>query len=255
MHKLKPNITTMHGPRHDSVTCHPLCVGFCYRLVLFCFELILEYVTTFTYHDDSRFGDGVVTPYREGLSRDPVIVAILDSGLDFAHPAFGDHVLYRNTFEIPGDGIDNDGNGWVDDYHGVDIVNGDGDPTDDSGHGTMVAGVMVADGSLDGVEGVEGILGGITRGYVKILVVKILDRDGEGSLVDYFRGLDYALSAGASVVLTAFNSLDPGVNDDVNKKAQDILGSVLKYSEMTVLHVAAAGNQVRQSSRSINSSV
>lgn len=64
------------------------------------------------------------------------IVAVIDSGIDWDHPDLAAN-MWKNPNEIAGDGIDNDNNGWVDDIYGVDTINGDGDPMDDEGHGTM----------------------------------------------------------------------------------------------------------------------
>ena len=75
-----------------------------------------------------------------------IIVAVLDTGLDLAHPAFQDR-LFVHSGEIPGDGLDNDGNGYVDDVHGWDFYSRDADPNPEGwqgGHGTEVAGRVLA---------------------------------------------------------------------------------------------------------------
>ena len=68
-----------------------------------------------------------------------VTVAVVDTGVDLAHRDLAPN-LWTNPGEIPGNGVDDDGDGIVDDVHGADFVNGDGDPSDDNGHGTHVAG-------------------------------------------------------------------------------------------------------------------
>lgn len=65
-----------------------------------------------------------------------VIVAVLDTGVDATHPDLAGN-LWTNPGELPGNGVDDDGNGFVDDLHGADMVNGDGDPADGAGHGTV----------------------------------------------------------------------------------------------------------------------
>ena len=70
-----------------------------------------------------------------------VTVAIVDSGVDMAHKDLAPN-LWTNPGETAGNGIDDDGNGYVDDVHGYDFVDGDGDPSDQNGHGTHVAGIV-----------------------------------------------------------------------------------------------------------------
>src|SRR5262249_6588482 len=84
-----------------------------------------------------------------------VVIGLIDTGVDYTHPDLTDS-LWRNPREIPGNGVDDDHNGWVDDVYGIDAQNDDGDPKDDNGHGTHVAGTMAARG--DNGLGVAGVL-------------------------------------------------------------------------------------------------
>ena len=68
-----------------------------------------------------------------------IIVGVVDTGIDYNHPDLAAN-MWVNPGEIAGNGIDDDGNGFVDDVHGYDFANDDGDPFDDEGHGTHCAG-------------------------------------------------------------------------------------------------------------------
>ncbi len=102
-----------------------------------------------------------------------VIVASIDTGVNYNHPDLSAN-MWRNPLEIPGNGIDDDGDGYVDDVYGIDTVNHDSNPMDDQGHGTHTAGTIAAVGN-NGV-GVVGV------GWnTKILACKFLDADGSGT--------------------------------------------------------------------------
>lgn len=154
------------------------------------------------------------------------IVADIDTGVDYTHPDLVAN-LWKNPNETPGNGIDDDSNGFVDDIFGIDTVNGDTNPMDDHGHGTHVAGTIgaVANNSL-GVAGVAW--------KTQIMSIKVLGPSG-GSDIGIIRGLDYAVKMGAKVANMSLGG--PGGSDG---DAFDI--AIQNAGKKGVIVVAAAGN-------------
>ena len=121
-----------------------------------------------------------------------VLVAVLDSGMDFAHQDLGG-IAWMNPGEIPANGIDDDGNGRADDVNGWDFVNSDNNPADDHDHGSHVTGIIAA--RRDNGVGVTGL-----ADPVSILPCKILNSSNAGATSDLIAALDYARLIGARVM-------------------------------------------------------
>ncbi|MFM8273634.1 MAG: S8 family peptidase, partial [Gemmata sp.] len=134
---------------------------------------------------------GAPTAWNTSTGTSSFVVAVIDSGVDYNHPDLAAN-MWRNPSEVAGDGIDNDGNGLVDDYFGADFANNDGNPMDDNNHGTHVAGTIGAVGN-NGV-GVVGV-----NWNVKIMALKFLSASGSGAISGAISCLDYAVSHGAKL--------------------------------------------------------
>ena len=159
-----------------------------------------------------------------------VVVGVIDTGIDYTHPDLVDNI-WVNPGEIANDGIDNDGNGYIDDIHGWDFANNDNNPIDDEGHGTHVAGTIGATGNNGlGVTGVSQ--------NVSLVAVKFLDRFGSGTTSDAIRAIEYTNTLkqfGTNLVLTN-NSWGGG-------SFSTALRNVIEDAqEQDILFVAAAGN-------------
>ncbi len=155
----------------------------------------------------------------------PAVVGVIDTGIDYNHPDLAANI-WINPGEIPGDRIDNDGNGLVDDIRGWDFVNNDNDPMDDFGHGTHCAGTIGAVGG-NGV-GVVGVCWSI-----KMVPLKFLAANGFGQISDAVDAVSYATKLG--VRLTS-NSWGGG---GFNQSLYDVIQAAGKSNQ---LFIAAAGN-------------
>ena len=137
-----------------------------------------------------------------------VIVAVIDTGIDYNHPDLKDQ-MWTNPGETPGDGVDNDGNGIVDDYYGANFVTDEGtrgDPMDSNGHGTHCAGIIAA--TANNGAGIAGIAGS-SQGKVKLMAVKGLGQNG-GALSWLVGGLNYAISKGAKLSSNSWGGVSSG---------------------------------------------
>ena len=112
-----------------------------------------------------------------------VVTAVIDTGVDYTHQDLSANI-WTNPGEIPGNGIDDDGNGYVDDVHGYDFANGDGDPMDDNSHGTLVAGTIAGVGN-NGV-GTVGV-----NWQTQIMPMKFISANGAGYTSNAVACLNY----------------------------------------------------------------
>ncbi len=156
---------------------------------------------------------------------DNVLVGVIDTGIDYLHPDLVDN-MWTNPGEIPGNGIDDEGNGYVDDVHGYDFANHDGDPMDDHYHGTHCAGTIAARGN-NGI-GVAGV-----AWKAKLVALKFLSAGGSGSTADAIEAIAYANAM--NIPITS-NSWGGGGFSQALKDVIDAGG------QRGFLFVAAAGN-------------
>lgn len=128
------------------------------------------------------------------------VVAVIDTGIDYTHQDLSAN-MFRNTADCNTNGLDDDGNGFIDDCFGIDAVNNDSDPMDDHGHGTHVAGTMGAIGN--NTIGVVGI-----NWDSRIMACKFLDFSGSGDTAVAIRCLDYVKTMkdrGVNIIATPKN--------------------------------------------------
>jgi subtilisin family serine protease len=187
--------------------------------------------------NDPRYGSqwdmvkiGAPTAWNSTTGSDDDVVAVIDTGVDYNHSDLAAN-MWHNPGEIPGNGKDDDGNGYVDDVYGVDAANGDADPLDDENHGTHCAGTIGAVGNNSvGVTGVNW--------NVKIMALKFLDSSGSGYDTDAITCLEYAITMrqrGVNIVATSNSWGGPGYSSAM-KNAFDAAYNA------GIINVCAAGN-------------
>ncbi len=159
-----------------------------------------------------------------------VIIAVIDTGVDYNHPDLKDNI-WTNQAELNGKpGVDDDANGYVDDIHGFSFADATGkvtDNMDDHGHGSHCSGTIGARGN-DGA----GIVG--VNWNTRIMGVKFLGADGGGTLEGAIKAIDYATKMGAKVLS---NSWGGGSYSETLKQA------IERAHAAGAIFIAAAGNE------------
>ncbi len=158
-----------------------------------------------------------------------VTVAIVDSGIKLDHPDLAPNA-WTNFAEVPGNGVDDDGNGYVDDVHGVDLTTTSPgqDVSDGHGHGTHVAGIVAAAANGRGVVGVAP--------RAKVMAVKVLTAQGGGTTGAEAEGIRYAAANGARVINVSIQGDDP--DPRLNE-------AIAAAAAANALVVVSAGNSAR----------
>lgn len=163
--------------------------------------------------------------WEVGTGSHSVLVGVIDTGIDYNHTDLAANT-WTNPGEIAGNGIDDDGNGFVDDIKGWDFYNDDNDPIDDHGHGTHCSGTIGAVGN-NGI-GVAGV-----NWNVSIAGIKFLSSGGSGSTSDAIDGINYGITIGCKVLSNSWGG--GGYSLALEEAIQDAY-------DAGILFVAAAGN-------------
>ncbi|GEM_PF-3380171 len=154
-----------------------------------------------------------------------VVVGVIDSGVCYTHPDLAPN-MWVNVDEVPNNGVDDDGNGYIDDVYGYDFANNDSNPMDDYEHGTHVAGILGAVGN-NGL-GVTGV-----NWNVRIMALKFLRADGYGDTSDAVKCIEYAVSNGATLTCNSWGG---------GAYSQTLVDAITAADQAGQLFVAAAGN-------------
>lgn len=154
-----------------------------------------------------------------------VVVAVIDSGVDLSHADLASRI-WVNPGEVPGNGRDDDNNGYVDDHRGWNFLGNNGDVRDDNGHGTHVSGVIAAAGD-DGV-GVSGV-----ASDVRVMPLKFINSKGDGSVSQAVKAIYYAVQHGAKIINASWGG---------GSKDQALSDAIKHAGDRGVVFVTAAGN-------------
>jgi len=187
---------------------------------------------------DAKFhGVSVNKAYMNAISeaKEEIVVAVVDTGVDYNHEDLK-NVMWTNRGEIPGNNIDDDNNGYVDDYHGINTIVRDqygiatGDPMDGHGHGTHCAGTIGAEQNNN--TGISGI-----ASNVKIMAIRTVPNDGDETDVNVIESYVYAAQNGARIISCSFGKVHNEGGMAVSE-AIDYIGK--NYGTLVI---AAAGNE------------
>lgn len=163
--------------------------------------------------------------WNDGVLGDGVLIGVVDGMVDVSHNQLADNI-YVNTNEIPNNGIDDDGNGFIDDYRGIKANSGVNSPSLNR-HGTHVAGIVAADPDFGPVSGVAP--------RAKIVPAQFIGNDGSGSIGDAIIALNYVANRGAKII-----NMSWGLGSCV--QVPNLQATLKQLNDRGILLVTASGN-------------
>ncbi len=153
-------------------------------------------------------------------------IAVIDTGVDYTHPDLKDQIDINMDEKNGTAGVDDDGNGYVDDIYGYNFSAKTANPMDGHGHGTHCAGVI---GAAHNGSGIVGVMAN-----VKIIPIKFLSDEGSGETIDAISAIDYAIKRGANVMSNSWGG---------GEEEQSLKDAITAANDAGITFVAAAGNE------------
>jgi uncharacterized protein (TIGR03437 family) len=175
-----------------------------------------------------------VAAWQMARSHQTIVVAVLDTGVDYTHPDLANRI-WINSREVAGNGVDDDGNGYVDDVRGWNFASRSNDPMDDHYHGTHMAGAIAAE--INNGLGMAGVTGAAD---VRIMPLKFFDTSAQGTIAAAVEALDYAARNGARLINISWG-------DTIYSQA--LFEAVQRCVSVGCLIVSAAGNSSADNDR------
>jgi thermitase len=167
------------------------------------------------------------------MGSEEIVIAIIDTGIKADHPDLQENI-YINEAELNGiENVDDDGNGYVDDYQGFNFYSNTTDANDDNGHGTHCAGVIGA--IHDNAKQIKGVMKN-----VKLMPIKFLNEKGSGTLEGAIKSIDYATKMNVHVMSNSWGG---------GGFSQALLDSINAAEQKGIVFVAAAGNSRNDNDR------
>uniref|UniRef100_UPI003568DB9C S8 family peptidase n=1 Tax=Arsukibacterium sp. TaxID=1977258 RepID=UPI003568DB9C len=173
--------------------------------------------------------------WQQSTGEQQLVVAVVDTGVAYNHPDLQAN-LWRNPLETV-NGVDDDGNGYIDDIYGIDTANNTSDPTDQDGHGSQISGIIAA--TTNNTLGVAGV-----NWQLQVLHCKFLDETGTGFVSDAIACLDYLLDLKQryNINIIASNNSWGGAGE-----SQALYEAIARHQQAGMLFIASAGNSGNQS--------
>ncbi len=164
--------------------------------------------------------------WKKQTGNKKLVIAVIDTGVNYKHPDLKDTMWINEQERSGAPGVDDDGNGFVDDIYGYDFANKDGDPMDDNDHGTHCAGIIAATHNDIGIRGVLK--------DVQIMAIKFLGAGGSGTFEAALQSIDYAIKNGAHIMSNSWGaSITP---------PQGLIDAVKEAEKKGITFIIAAGN-------------
>ena len=185
-----------------------------------------SYTASKDYFDAAKSKMNTLEAWMLTQGSDDIIVADIDSGTNLSHPDLKANLWTNPNESAAYPGYDRDGNGYTNDVHGYDFYDNDGNPEDENGHGTHTAGTIAAAKNDIGVIGVAP--------HVKIMTLRFIGPNGEGSTYGAIQAIQYAVKMGARVISASWGG---------SAYSAFLAQTIQNAQAAGVVFVAAAGNE------------